>query len=135
MPGLAELLDISQTAHRMAHFCSPMILQWIGDRWSEFHLDPDSGNAGRQREISLTQLKIDYDFQKQLPDQHHQKLGLDIFVASLMLYQKKGTRAIISVASLGSGTTGTLLPRADRLSLSSRSWIPRPAWHKRAPQT
>jgi hypothetical protein len=90
MPGLAELLDISQTAHRMAHFCSPMILQWIGDRWSEFHLDPDSGNAGRQREISLTQLKIDYDFQKQLPDQHHQKLGLDIFVASLMLYQKKG---------------------------------------------
>jgi hypothetical protein len=84
MPGLAERLDISQTAHRMAYFCSSMILQWIGDRWSEFHFDR-TRQMPAAREVSLAQLKIDYDFQK-----HHQKLGVDIFVAGLMLYQKNG---------------------------------------------
>lgn len=117
LPGLTKLLDISARAKQMPNFCSSMLLQWDGDRWSEFHFDPDSANAGRQREIALTQLKIDYDFQKQLLDQYYQKLGLDIFIASFMLYQQKGSQAVVSVASLGSGTTGTLLPRADRLGL------------------
>ena len=43
---------------------------------------------------------------------------MDIFVANLMLFRANDAEAsLFSVASLGSGTTGTLLPIADRLSL------------------
>jgi hypothetical protein len=43
---------------------------------------------------------------------------MDIFVASLMLFRNKDAEAsLFGVASLGSATSGTLLPIADRLSL------------------
>ncbi len=117
-PGLTRLLDIAGNAHQTPNFCSSMMLQWSGDRWSEFRFEPGSANAGRQRDIALAQSATDYDFQKQLLDRYYQKHGMDIFVANLMLFRANDAEAsLFSVASLGSGTTGTLLPIADRLSL------------------
>jgi hypothetical protein len=117
MPGLTRLLDIARNAHQTPNFCSSMILQWSGDRWSEFQFEPGSTNAGLQRDIALARSATDYDFQKQLLDRYYQKHGMDVFVANLMLYRKKdGDTSLFSVTSLGSGTTGTLLPCADRLS-------------------
>jgi hypothetical protein len=135
LQGLTRLLDISQQAKQMPHFCSSMLLQWVGDRWSEFHFDPGSANAGRQREISLAQLVIDYDFQKQLLDQYHQKQGLDIFVASVLVFRKKADEAsVISVTTLASGTTGTLLPCVDRLSFVKQIVDPRTGLAEKTPQ-
>jgi hypothetical protein len=65
----------------------------------------------------LAQSATDYGFQKQLLDRYYQKHGMDIFVASLTLFRNKDADgSLFSVTSLGSGTVGTLLPRADRLS-------------------
>jgi hypothetical protein len=113
--GLTTLLDFAQTARQRPHFCSSMMLHWAGGRWSEFHFDQGSVNGGRQRNIFLNHLSIDYNNQKQLLDQHHQLQGLDIFVAPLMIFEK-GDGEFISVAALPSATIGTLLPLADRLS-------------------
>jgi hypothetical protein len=115
-PGLARPLDIARNAHQVPHFCSSKMLQWTGDRWLEFQFEAGSANAGRQRDIALAQSGIDYDFQKQLLDRYYQKSDLDVFVASLMLFRNNGAEgSLFGVATLGSGTTGTLLPIADRL--------------------
>jgi hypothetical protein len=115
--GLARLLEIAQGAHQMSNFCSATMLHWTGHRWSEFHFRPGSAGARREREISLVQSASDYGLQKQLLDQFHQKHGRDIFVANLMFYRGNDVEApVFSVTALASGTTGTLLPRADRLS-------------------
>ena len=90
-----------------------MMVQWAGGRWSEFHFDQGSAAGGRQRNISLEQLNVDYGFQKELLDRHHQLRGLDIFVAPLMIFQKEDDE-FVSFAALPSGVIGTLLPVADR---------------------
>ena len=124
MAGLTTLLDFAQTARQRPHFCSSMMLQWAGGRWSEFHFDQGSADGGRQRNISLEQLNVDYGFQKELLDQHHQLRGLDIFVAPLMIFQKEDDE-FFSVAALPSAVIGTLLPVADRLSFVKQVLDPR----------
>jgi hypothetical protein len=116
--GLTRVLDIAQKAGEMGHFLSSTILQWNGSRWVEAELTDEF--AARQREIRQHQLAADYGAQKQLLDQYHQSKGQDIFVANLMLFKPRGSAELFSVASLGSGTTGTLLPHADRLFFSSQ---------------
>lgn len=113
-PGLARLLDIAGQAHQMPHFCSSAVLQWNGGRWSEA-LMGDDDFAARRRATAQHQLAADYASQKQLLDNYHHQQGQDIFVASLMLFSPKDSSELISSAALGSSTTGTLLPRTDRL--------------------
>jgi hypothetical protein len=122
--GLTTLLDLAQAARQRPHFCSSMMLQWTGGRWSEFHFDPGSANGDRQRNISLDQLNVDYGFQKELLDRYHQLRGLDIFVAPLMIFQKEDDE-FFSVAALPSAVIGTLLPVADRLSFVKQVLDPR----------
>ena len=122
--GLTTLLDLAQVARQRPHFCSSMMLQWTGGRWSEFHFDRGSANGSRQRNISLDQWNVDYGFQKQLLDQHHQKQGLDIFVAPLMIFQKEDDE-FFSAAVLPSAVIATLLPVADRLSFVKQVFDPR----------
>jgi hypothetical protein len=127
------MLDIAQRAGQMPHFCSSAILQWDGHRWSEV---PIAGGdlAARQREIAQHQLAADYDSQKQLLDKYHGKCGLDIFVAQQMLFRKKDSPATISVATLASGTTGTLLPHANRLSFVKQIVDPKTGLPEKAPE-
>lgn len=124
MAGVTTLLDLAQTARQRPHFCSSMLLQWAGGRWSEFHFDQRSAAGGRQRNISLEQLNVDYGFQKELLDRHHQLRGLDIFVAPLMIFQKEDDE-FVSFAALPSAVIGTLLPVADRLSFVKQVFDPR----------
>ncbi|WP_407157807.1 hypothetical protein [Bradyrhizobium sp. STM 3557] len=112
--GVARLLDIASSAAELPHACSPSLLQWNDERWIEEPL-ADQRLEWRRREILQHQLAADYHEQKQLLDQYHDQQGRDVFVASVMLYRAKVSRATFSVATLPSGTTGTLLPRADRL--------------------
>jgi hypothetical protein len=118
--GLRKLVDIAQQAGQMPHFCSSTLLQWDGHRWIAFDIGGSGDVAKRQREIVQFQLAADYDAQKQLLDRLHQKRGQDIFVANLMMFRRKDSSESFSVASLGSGTTGTLLPHADRLSFGKQ---------------
>jgi hypothetical protein len=123
--GMARLLEIAQGAHQMPNFCSSTMLQWTGHRWSEFHFRPGSAGARRRREISQVQSATDYGFQKQLLDQFHHKQGQDICVANLLFYRGTDVEAsVFSVTGLASGATGTLLPRADRLSFVSQTIDP-----------
>jgi hypothetical protein len=117
MPGLTRLLDMSATAREMPHFSSSMILQWVGDRWSEFVFDPGTANADRQQRIALGQLTADYASQKQLLDQYYQKQDLDISVPEVLVFQKPDQAAsVVSVTVLASGASDALLPQAERLS-------------------
>jgi hypothetical protein len=126
MPGLRTLLDMSETASQLPHFCSSMILQWVGDHWSEFQFDPGTADAGRQRRIVLDRLTADYGFQKQLLDQYYQKQGLDISVSEVLVFQKQDQEAsVISVTVLASGAGGTLLPQVERLSFVKQTIDPR----------
>jgi hypothetical protein len=113
-PGLARLLDIASQARAMPHFCSSAILGWDGHRWGETVLEGDDF-AARQREIAQHHLATDYQSQKQLLDTYHQQQGQAIFVAQHRLYRLKDSPRLISTTTLASGTTGTLLPRADQL--------------------
>jgi len=114
--GIARLLDIASKAAETPHFCSPSLLQWNGERWAEEPL-VDQDLDARRREILRRQLAADYNEQKQLLDQYHDEQGQDIFVASMMLYRDraKDSSDTFTVTTLTLGTTGTLLPRADRL--------------------
>jgi hypothetical protein len=131
--GLAKILDIAQGAGQMPHFCSSAILQWDGDRWRETPIAGDD-LAARQREIAQHQLAADYDSQKQLLDKYHGKCGLDIFVARQMLLRKKDSPATISAATLASGTTGSLLPHANRLSFVKQIVDPKTGRAEKAPE-
>lgn len=114
-PGLVKLLDIAADAHQMPHFGSSTILQWDGHRWVLLSIDDDADLAARQQEIAQLQSGRDYGSQKQLLDRYHQSLGQDIFVPNVMFYQRTCGPGMIGLTTLGSGTTGTLLPRADRI--------------------
>jgi hypothetical protein len=115
-PGLSRLLDIAGKAPQKSHFCSSQLLRWDGNRWIEDRRLGGDEFAARQREIAQHQLEADYTSQKQLLDQYHDKQGQDIFVANVLLFRPKNSSETISAATLGSGTTGTLLPRTDRLA-------------------
>jgi hypothetical protein len=112
--GVARLVDIASSAAELPHLCSPSLLQWSGARWIEGPV-ADKRLDSRRREILQHQLAAEYHEQKQLLDQYHDQQGRDVFVASVMLYRAKESRETFSVTTLPFGTTGTLLPRADRL--------------------
>jgi hypothetical protein len=130
--GLTKALDIAQNAAQMAHFLSSAILQWDGRRWVEAELAGDL--AARQREIRQHQLTADYGSQKQLLDRYHESKGQDIFVANRTLYGFKDSRELFSVATLASGTTGTLLPHADRFFFVKQVIDPRSGLAQQEPE-
>jgi hypothetical protein len=129
--GLAKALDIAQKANQMGHFLSSAILQWDGSRWVEAELAGEL--AARQREIRQHQIAEDYNSQKELLDLYHQSKGQDIFVASVLLFRPKNSRELVSVATLASGTTGTLLPHADRLFFGKQVIDPQTGLAQRDP--
>jgi hypothetical protein len=119
-PGIARLLDLAGKASEQPHFCSSSLLQWNGQHWVEGRIPMGDDLDKRQREIAQHQLAADYNAQKQLLDQYYQKQGRDIFVASVMLFRARNSSEIFSLATLASGTTGTLLPHADRLAFGKQ---------------
>ncbi|MET3841621.1 hypothetical protein [Bradyrhizobium sp. OAE829] len=124
--GLTTLLDRSETASQLPHFCSSMILQWAGDRWSEFHFDSGTANADRQRRIALDRLTNDYRVQKQLLDQFYQKQSLDIPVSEVLVFHKPNQEtSLVTVTALGSAARGTLLPQVERLNFVKQTIDPR----------
>jgi len=133
LTGLGKLLDLAESAGQTAHFCSSVMMQWDGDRWTEFHFRGGDDRAVRQREIARAQLATDYDSQKQLLDQYYIKCGLDIVVNQQMLFRRKDTLDTISVTTLASATTGALLPRADRVSFVKQVVNPESGLAQKAP--
>ena len=126
MPGLTRLLEMSETAGQTANFCSSMLLQWVGDRWSEFHFDPGTANADRQRLISLRQSTTDYSLQKQLLDQYHQKYGVDLRVSEVLVFQRQDRqRSVVRVAVVASAAGDTLVPEVERLSFVRQTIDPK----------
>ncbi|WP_035648798.1 hypothetical protein [Bradyrhizobium sp. ORS 285] len=113
--GVVRLLEIAAGATQTPHFCTVSLLQWDGERWAEATF-AEAALDRRYREIIQRQLAADYAAQKQLLDHYHQVYGQDVHVADLQLYRANDGAAMFSIATLGSGTYGTLLPRADRLA-------------------
>jgi hypothetical protein len=132
--GLNKLLDLAARAGQMAYFCSSTMLEWDGNRWTEFRFREGDDRAVRQQEIALARLAADYNSQKQLLDQYHQKCGLEIFVAQLMPFRKNDSPIMFSFTALASGVTCTLLPCADRLSFVRQIVDPKTGLAEKTPK-
>jgi hypothetical protein len=116
-PALKALLDLAETAGQQSHFCSSAPLVWCDGHWVEYVFEAGTNEAVKQRQIAIAQLASDYDRQKELLDHLHRVQNKDIHVASFMVFQKKNQAGSeFSMTTLASGTHGTLLPVADRLT-------------------
>src|SRR5262249_11286583 len=116
-PALKILLDLAETAGQQHHFCSSAPLVFDDGHWVEYVFEAGTNEAVKQRKIALAQLASDYEGQRELLDQLHSSQNKDIHVAKFMVYRKKNQEGSeLSVTVLGSGTHGTLLPAADRLT-------------------
>jgi hypothetical protein len=116
MAGLDVLLTTAERASQLAYYCSSQMLIRRGKRWEPYFFPAGTAAAERQARMSAETRHLDYQSQKRLLDQLHDKLGRDIFVASHMLWEKAdGNPSRVSMTTLSSGATGTLVPEADRI--------------------
>jgi hypothetical protein len=87
-----------------------------GQRWEPFFFPAGTVAAARQADMSAECRASDYQYQKELLDQLHDNLGRDIFVASHDIWKKAGANPPrFGATTFSSGTTGTLVPEADRI--------------------
>src|SRR5262245_20194847 len=114
--GLGALLDTAEGAGQQAYYCSRQMLVWRRQGWEPFFLPAGTGAAARQAHISAEHRGSDYQFQKQLLDQLHDKFGRDTFVASLQFWEKaEANPSRFSVTTVTRGATGALVPEAERV--------------------
>src|SRR5262249_22410544 len=124
--ALKILLDLAETAGQQPHFCSSAPLVWQDGHWVEYVFEAGTDEAVKQRRIVIAQLASEYERQRELLDHLHKKQNKDIYVAKFMVYRKKDQPGSeLSVTVLSSGTHGTLLPVADRLTFVDQVVDPR----------
>nr|WP_199047149.1 DUF1444 family protein [Dyella sp. ASV24] len=109
--GISDLIDIAEDI--LTNDTRPLaaqLFQFHDGSWKVF----DGGQHAREklaRPEYLRRLGV-YADQKKLLDQIHEKEGVDVFVASYLVYENPELGGLFGVAQLTRGVR-TLLPRAD----------------------
>jgi len=112
--GLEFLMDLADAARQHPHFLSSSLVAWRDGRWTNFKLEAGSEQAAKQRLIEIRDLGLDYEDQKNLLDRLHAEQNNDVFVSNFMaVHPRPGSE--FSITFLSSGSTDTLLPKADRI--------------------
>jgi hypothetical protein len=112
--NLLALLGYAKSAlEQEGRRVSTLMYEFVDGRPVPFVPDDEEVARGLA-DLRRVALQEDYAEQKQLLEQLHQKQGIDVFVASYMLYKGEDER-MFSVASWTEGVD-TLLPQADRVS-------------------
>jgi hypothetical protein len=116
--GLKVLLQFAEAAREEAHYCSATLLIWRNGSWEEFAFQSGTPEAERQRDIDIRERGLDYQNQKNLLDQLHERRKQDVFTSPFEVFQPTGQlKPAFSVTFLPSSAIGALLPVAERISL------------------
>jgi hypothetical protein len=110
--GLGVMADLTEKALAEPRFMTaiPARLRW--DEWVPLSLPPDHPLHHRFELLRVSTVLRDYDEQKSLLDQLHEKTGEDVFVASYSAVQDKDSGKVESY-SVWSKEVVSLLPRSD----------------------
>lgn len=110
--GLGVMADLTEKALSGPRFMTaiPARLRW--DEWVPLQLPSDHPLHDRFELLRVQTVLRDYDEQKSLLDQLHEKTGEDVFVASYTAVQDKDSGKVSSY-SVWSKDVVSLLPRAD----------------------
>jgi hypothetical protein len=111
---LLALIDFAKSAiEQEGRRVSTLMYEFVDGRAVPF-VPSDEEVARKLADLRRVALQEDYAEQKQQLEQRHDKQGIDVFVASYMLYKGEDER-MFSVASWTEGVD-TLLPQVDRVS-------------------
>lgn len=114
--GLSLIAQISeQKAREETRFMSLHAMTWSGGRWIDYMPETTHPEFKTFRKMQMVSLAREHEEQKSLLDKHHEKTGVDIFVASYMLYAHE-QHGITSTCVWSSGVE-SYLPRTDRICL------------------
>ena len=110
--GLAKMAELAEAATSDTRFMTaiPVRLQW--DQWVPFRLPEGHSLQSRFEFLRYQSITRDYDEQKTLLDQLHERNDEDVFVASYTATQNQETGKVSSY-SVWSKDVLTILPEVD----------------------
>lgn len=98
---------------------STVLLELDGEEWKPWDLPEDHPSMPLLRRLRLLATKLQYDRQQALLKALHERQDKDVFVGTLMVYEKEGGEPF-SVCTWSDGVH-TLLPKADHVAFMGGS--------------
>jgi hypothetical protein len=114
--GLEVMCKIAEDSFQKPRPISTVALRLAGDQWEAWLPDRDCALFDKFRELKLRTLGMEYNDQKELLNQIHQRNQKDIVVAAYGAVQRKNTGQITTYSLWSQGVT-TLLPETDDIIL------------------
>ena len=114
--GLAVMIKAAEDSFDKPRPISTIALRLESDSWETWLPERSSPHFAKFHELKVRTIGMEYNDQKELLDQIHDKTGEDLFVASFNAVQRKDTGAIASYGIWPEGAC-TLLPETDDLVL------------------
>ncbi len=114
--GLEVMCKVAEDSFQKPRPISTVALRLVGDEWESWLPEADSPCYPRLHELRLRTLGMEYNDQKELLDQIHQRTGEDLFVASFSAVKQKDNGRISSYCVWSEGVD-TLLPETDDVIL------------------
>lgn len=113
--GLAKLVELGEAAYEHPRPITGIAFRLDSDNeWVPFLPDRSHPGYNAYRLLQVKSIGLDYDEQKQVLDELHEKTGKDLFVASYSAIQSKDTGDIRSYCVWSEGVVA-FLPRVDYL--------------------
>jgi hypothetical protein len=122
--GLAKMAEIAAIEMNGNRVVSAIPVRLHGTTWQPFIPSPDHPAGSSLRRLRLEMLARDYEQQKQVLEELHEKQDKAVFVASCMCMQEPGGQELLF--SVWSEGIDTLLPRTDHVALYAE-WLPKGA--------
>ena len=110
--GLEVMCKLAEESFEKPRPISTIALRLEGDSWESWLPPRDSTAYAKFHELRLRTIGMEYNDQKELLDQIHEKTGEDVFVASFSALQNKQTGRISSYSVWSQGIA-SLLPETD----------------------
>ncbi|WP_071333063.1 hypothetical protein [Burkholderia contaminans] len=110
--GLAALVDLAEQAQAQPRPLPPLMLRWDGAAWQRF---VPAGLEAKLHALRIGELAGDYQDQRMLLNDVHERDGTDIFVATYSVY-KRQDGSLFSVGVWSDGVP-SLLPETDIVAL------------------
>jgi hypothetical protein len=114
--GLAVMIKAAEDSFDKPRPISTIALRLEGDAWETWLPERSSPQFAKFHELKVRTVGMEYNDQKELLDQIHEKTGADLFVASFNAVQRKDTGAIASYGIWAQDVV-TLLPETDDVIL------------------
>jgi hypothetical protein len=114
--GLAVMIKAAEDSFDKPRPISTIALRLEGDSWESWLPERSSPHFAKFHELKVRTVGMEYNDQKELLDQIHDRAGEDLFVATFNAVQRKDSGAVSSYGIWAEGTQ-SLLPETDDLLL------------------